>query len=131
MTMQAAREKLLKDAAAIIREARLEHETDDERVAYDVLALVAERLADVTSEMVEAVAKALKDAEFGYDLGLFRLVDGVSTYRLTYSDGEPPIEFDDMDDAYAHIADKKRLAQAKGMIAAFLSASALGNGGKG
>ena len=56
MTTQSARDKLLEDAAAIIREARLENETDDERVAYDVFALVAERLADVTPEMVEAWA---------------------------------------------------------------------------
>ena len=54
MTTQSARDKLLEDAAAIIREARLENETDDERVAYDVFALVAERLADVTEEMDRA-----------------------------------------------------------------------------
>ena len=93
--------------------------------ARAILSLIASRLSDVTPEMVEVVAEAMHDAEFGYDLNLIRLVDGVSTYRLTYSDGTPPIEFDDMDEAYAHIAAKKRSAQARAAISAFLAASPL------
>lgn len=60
------------------------------------------------NEIFERVATALEGAEIGYSLRLTRLVDGVSTYTLTYDDGSPPIQFDDNSDAYAHIAAKKR-----------------------
>ena len=101
------------------------------KTATSVLSLIAARLSDVTPEIVEAVAEAMGDAEFGYDLSLIRLVEGESTYRLTYSDGTPPIEFGDMDEAYAHIAAKKRSAQARAAISAFLAASTLTPGEKG
>ena len=97
-------------------------------IARAILSLIAARLSDVTPEMVEVVADALSDAEFGYDLSLVRLVEGESTYRLAYSDGTPPIEFDDMDEAYAHIAAKKRSAHARAAISAFLAASPLAAG---
>jgi hypothetical protein len=64
------------------------------------------------NDMQERVAAALERAEIGYSLKLTRLVDGVSTYTLTYDDGTPPIEFGDNSDAYAHIAAKKRLRAA-------------------
>lgn len=62
--------------------------------------------------LVAEIAGAMEAAEFGYGLRLTRLVDDVSTYTLTYSDGAPPIEFDDQDEAYEHIRAKKREAQA-------------------
>lgn len=65
------------------------------------------------NEILERVADALERAEVGYHLCLTRLVDGVSTYTLTYDDDSPPLEFDDNSDAYAHIAAKKRLKAAK------------------
>jgi hypothetical protein len=65
------------------------------------------------NEILERVADALERAEVGYHLSLTRLVDGISTYTLTYEDGSPPLEFDDNSDAYAHIAAKKRLKAAR------------------
>lgn len=75
----------------------------------------------ITDEMVEAAARAMEEAEFGYNLSLTRLVDGVHTYTLTYSDGSDPIEFDDMDAAYAHVAGKQRAAQAIAALTAALA----------
>jgi len=68
---------------------------------------------------IEAVARALREAEVGYHLSLTRLVDGVSTYTLTYNDGSPFIEFDNMDDGYAHISAKRSEAQSKAVITAY------------
>lgn len=65
------------------------------------------------SRIVERIAAALAQAEVGYSLSLTRLIDGVSTYTLTYDDGTPPLEFDYNDDAYAHIAAKKRAKAAR------------------
>ena len=118
---------LVEEVALMIRIGRT-HDLDSKVSADAILSLIAARLSDVTPEMVEVVADALSDAEFGYDLNLIRLVDGVSTYRLAYSDGTPPIEFDDMDEAYAHIAAKKRSAHARAAISAFLAASPLAAG---
>lgn len=73
-----------------------------------------------TDDMVEAAAKAMDDAEFGFSLNLTRLVDGVSTYTLTYSDGSPTLEFEDTDEAYEHVAQRKRLIQARAALAAAL-----------
>lgn len=66
--------------------------------------------------IVDAIAKALENAEFGFSLQLTRLVDGESTYTLRYSDGSEPIEFDDIDNGYAHVAEKKRLTQALAVL---------------
>ncbi|TIM07563.1 hypothetical protein [Mesorhizobium sp.] len=74
----------------------------------------------VTEAMVEIAAKAMDDAEFGFTLNLTRLVDGVSTYTLTYSDGSPPLEFGATDGAYEHVAQRKRLTQARAALTAAL-----------
>lgn len=67
---------------------------------------------------LEKAARALTDAdaEFGYSLQLTRLVDGVSTYTLTISDGTPPVElsYDEGQDIIAH---KKALIRARAVIA--------------
>lgn len=70
---------------------------------------------------IEAAAKAMESAELGYHLRLTGLVDGVHTYTLTYDDGTPPLNFDNIDDGYAHIASKRRLAQATAAITAYLA----------
>lgn len=70
------------------------------------------------SDVVGKVAGAIEDAEFGYSMNLTSLVDGVSTYTLTYSDGSPPLEFPGTDEAYAHIASKRAAARARSAIAA-------------
>ncbi|RWP31770.1 hypothetical protein [Mesorhizobium sp.] len=76
----------------------------------------------VTEAMVEIAAKAIDDAEFGFTLNLTRLVDGVSTYTLTYSDGSPPLEFGATDEAYEHVAQRKRLTLARAALTAALGA---------
>lgn len=76
----------------------------------------------VTEAMVEIAAKAMDDAEFGFSLMLTRLVDGVSTYTLTYSDGSPQLEFEDTDRAYEHVAQRKRLTQARAALTTALGA---------
>lgn len=76
----------------------------------------------VTEAMVEIAAKAMDDAEFGFSLRLTRLVDGVSTYELTYSDGSPQLEFEDTDQAYEHVAQRKRLTQARAALTAAVGA---------
>lgn len=70
--------------------------------------------------IVDAIAQALEGAEFGYSLQLTRLVDGESTYTLKYTDGSEPIEFDDIDAGYAHVAEKKRLVQALAVLTAMV-----------
>jgi hypothetical protein len=73
---------------------------------------------DRVSELANAIAKAIESAEVGYHLRLTSLVDGVSTYTLTYDDGSKQLEFDDINDGYAHIAQKKRLKAARAVVAA-------------
>lgn len=67
--------------------------------------------------MIERVARAMEDASFGYSMNLIRLVDGVSTYHLKYSDGES-LEFDGTDELYMHVAEKKRHTLARAAIEA-------------
>jgi|ERR1700722_13163634 len=66
---------------------------------------------------IERLILALqKSGEFHYNIGLIRLVDGVSTYKLTYKgeDGsEENVEFSEMEDAYEYIAEKKYWQMAK------------------
>ncbi len=69
-------------------------------------------------ETIERVAAAIESAEVGYSLELTRLVDGERTYTLTYSDGTPPLTFDDIDDGYDHIRRRRHKAQAVAVIAA-------------
>ncbi|BEV43990.1 hypothetical protein [Afipia carboxidovorans] len=70
---------------------------------------------------LEEAAKAVDAAEFGYHLQLTSLVDGVSTYTLTYNDLPEPLTFSDKDDAYLHLADRKRTTQATAAITAYLA----------
>ncbi|WP_421580834.1 hypothetical protein [Shinella sp. M31] len=67
--------------------------------------------------MIDKITTALEEAALGYSMNLIRLVDGVSTYRLAYSDGEV-LEFDNTDDLYLHVAAKKRRVQAHAVIEA-------------
>lgn len=68
--------------------------------------------------IIDRVAAAIESAEVSYSLTLTRLVDGERTYTLTYGDGSPPLTFDDIDDGYRHIRQRKRQAQAVAVIAA-------------
>lgn len=51
--------------------------------------------SQMDEKAIEAVAKAIEDAddEFGYCMELTQLVDGVSTYTLTYNGDAEPLEF--------------------------------------
>lgn len=83
--------------------------------------MIAERLAE-NYAFIQAVADALEKAQLGYKLELTRLVDGESTYTLTYSDGMV-LTFDDQDEGYEHIRRRRRETQARAAIeaiAAFL-----------
>ncbi|WP_144378507.1 hypothetical protein [Mesorhizobium amorphae] len=74
----------------------------------------------MTDSMVERVAKGMEEAEFGYEMKLISLIDEVSTYRLTYSDGEV-LEFGSSGEVYEHVAQKKRRTQARAAIEAIHS----------
>jgi len=69
-----------------------------------------------TPQAIKNAARAMEEAEFDYHLKLVSLVDDVHTYSLIYNDGSEPLTFDDIDDAYAHIAAKKRQTQAKAAL---------------
>lgn len=68
--------------------------------------------------MLERAARALESVAFGYNINLVRLVDGVSTYELRYSDSDEVYTFNDTDDAYEHVAERKRMTQARAVLAA-------------
>jgi len=70
-------------------------------------------------QAVEVAAIAMENAEVGFSINLIRLVDGVSTYRLEYSDGET-LEFGSTDEVYQHVAEKKRVSQATAALRAAL-----------
>lgn len=70
----------------------------------------------MTDELIQRVADAIDKAEVGYSLRLTRLLDGESTYTLTYNDGSEPIEFSDIDDGYAHIRARLHRARAEAAI---------------
>lgn len=54
------------------------------------------------SEVVERIADAMDSAVSGYSIKLIRLIDGISTYSLTYSDGET-VECDSYEAASEHL----------------------------
>jgi hypothetical protein len=69
---------------------------------------------------IERVAAAIDGTDFGFNMSLTRLVDGVSTYTLTM-DGKTE-EFGDTDDLYARVRVMKQRKQAEAIIAALSNA---------
>lgn len=70
-------------------------------------------------EMVERVAQAIAAVEdLPYSIRLVRLVDGFSTYRLSFEDGSSPIEFDGIDAAHEHLANVRADRRARVAIEA-------------
>jgi hypothetical protein len=74
---------------------------------------------EVMSEMTQRVADAIQqaDEDCSFNMKLIRLVDGVSTYSLRYSDGMY-LEFEDQDELYEHIRQRKAQYRARAAIAA-------------
>jgi hypothetical protein len=69
--------------------------------------------------LIEKLILALqKSGEFSYNIALIRLVDGVSTYELSYrtGDGKTTIQFSEMEDAYEYIAEKKYHQMAEAVL---------------
>lgn len=76
-------------------------------------------------ELREVIADAIGEADVGFSMNLIRLVDGVHTYSLKYSDGETLVFSDDETDdfdaqgrLYAHVRARKRLLMADAVLAA-------------
>jgi len=103
-------------------------------VAYDLLRQAAAQIASdrlhirrllaaapSTSVREEAITAAIAkaDEDFGYRFNLTRLVDGEETHTL-FMDGFEPVEFDDRDDGYRLIAERRNKARATAVLAALV-----------
>jgi len=77
--------------------------------------------APSTSVREEAITAAIAkaDEDFGYRFNLTRLVDGEETHTL-FMDGFEPVEFDDRDDGYRLIAERRNKARATAVLAALV-----------
>lgn len=69
----------------------------------------------VRKAIAAAIAKA--DESFGYSFNLTRLVDGEETYTLLMS-GFEPAKFENRDDGYRLIAERRNAARSDAVIAA-------------
>jgi len=65
--------------------------------------------------ITDAIGKA--DTAFGYSFNLTRLVDGEETHTLTMP-GHDRVDFDDRDEGYALIAERRNRARADAVLAA-------------
>jgi hypothetical protein len=77
----------------------------------------------VSDELRDKIADAIASADIGFSMNLIRLVDGVHTYSLKYSDGETlefcddeTDDFDAQDRLYAHVRARKRQRQADAVL---------------
>lgn len=74
------------------------------------------------SEMQRRVAKAIEDAVVGSHIELVALIDGASTYSLTYDDGgDEVLTFTSYADAAGHVDNRLHRDRARAAIAAMLS----------
>lgn len=73
----------------------------------------------IPADLVEKIAIAIEsaDAAFGYSIRLVRLVDGESTYSLTMP-GHDEALFSSYDDAAEEMADTRKYARARAVLAA-------------
>ena len=69
------------------------------------------------SEMVERVARAIREADIGYSIRLTRLVDDEATYTLTRP-GHEPMEFASHDEALEHVSALRDAERARAAIEA-------------
>ena len=106
----------LMDAAGTL--SRCGYGEDAEEVRAIALRLAAAPSTSVREEAITAaIAKA--DEDFGYRFNLTRLVDGEETHTL-FMDGFEPVEFDDRDDGYRLIAERRNKARATAVLAALV-----------
>ena len=136
--VEAAYERAIQDAERSFRRNKdrswalscLRDRIRDELAVLSSLATpepVSAPAGEVDDETIQRVADAIDRAEVGYHLRLTKMVDGVSTYTLTYQDSDESFEFDEIDEGYAHIRQRKLRAQAGNVIAA-ISNPAPGHG---
>ena len=85
------------------------------------------------NDLTDKIADAIASADIGFSMNLIRLVDGVHTYSLTYSDGErlefcddDTDDFDAQDRLYAHVRTRKRRMQATAVLAVLPASAAKG-----
>lgn len=78
----------------------------------------SEPLESAFERMVERAADALRSAEwgFGYSIRLTRLVDGESTYSLTYDDIADPLEFPTYAEANEHVTQRRHVQMAEAIL---------------
>jgi len=77
----------------------------------------------------DQISAAIEMSEIEWSMSLTSLVDGVSTYSLTYQ-GDPDVyTFHDTDDLYAHVAKRRNDARADAALAAIDAALASGEQG--
>lgn len=74
--------------------------------------------------VLEGIADAISAAEFGYDMCLTKLVDGVSTYTLTIK-GQSSVDFSNTEDCYEYIHKEKRIRKARAALSSEPLASIL------
>jgi len=73
------------------------------------------------NKLRESVARAIEDAQIGYNISLTRLVDGVSTYECRVDGVEGVIKFDGYSDALEFVTERKRRVQADAAILAMFN----------
>lgn len=73
----------------------------------------------MSTEMIGKIASAigLADDAFGYSFNMTKLIDGVATHTLTM-DGFEPVDFEDRDDGYRLIAERRNRLRAKAILEA-------------
>lgn len=101
----------------------LRETADGDYVAFEDVQHFFGPQSETRDELFLRVASAIDDADFGFSLKLTRLLDGVSEYTVTFSDGTPPMVFPDTENAYEYIRGRKLLAKAQAAIAALAPAS--------
>jgi hypothetical protein len=69
------------------------------------------------SEMIERIGKALAPVECFYSMKMISLVDGISTYEVTYDDGEKQ-QYVGIDAAYEDIKRRKGIALGRAALEA-------------
>ena len=110
-----------KDAALaflpVIEAARAAGDTGISREEFTA-KVMARRAAALPGSVLEAVARAFEECDIGFSLRLVRLVDDVSTYLLSTTDGEPDAEFGDQEDAYVELGRRKAKARSDAALRA-------------